>query len=179
MRTEELIIYRDTEEGSILSDMAFLTEGAKVDALKERLFSCVEKLLDMAVSHGFEGNIWHNYLAYYLASHENAYSTSCEIVGEVEGSINTAALCDFAAFKELFDFDFAGLMEKLGMRRLSFLSDYTGIHGHGKVFNKRIRDRICELGRHLGSAADAEEFKSVMTRFYQEFLAKRIMMTTN
>ncbi len=40
-----------------------------------------------------------------MASHENAYSTSCEIVGAVDGSINQVALHDFEIFKELFDYD--------------------------------------------------------------------------
>ena len=50
------------------------------------------ELLELSVSHGFEGNLWHTYLTFLLASDENAYSTSCEIVGPVEGSINIAAL---------------------------------------------------------------------------------------
>lgn len=178
MRINELILYRDTEEESILSGMAFLMEGAEnirktgeysMESLRSILFSCVERLIALSVSHGFEGNLWHDYLAFYLASHENAYSMSCEIVGEVEGSINDAALCDFVIFKKLFDFDYSRLAQELGAGSLVFLGSYTGIHGHGKVFNKRIRDRICELARHLADAPDPVEFKAVVTRFYQEF----------
>mgnify|MGYP000482463317 CR=1 FL=1 len=40
-------------------------------------------------------DLWHNYLTYLMASHENAYSTSCEIVGSVDGSINQVALHEF------------------------------------------------------------------------------------
>ena len=88
MRTNELVLYRDMEEGQILENMAFLMENYdneyyNAEDLKSLLFDVVNKLLEMAVSHGFEGNLWHNYLAYLLASHENAYSTSCEIVGAV------------------------------------------------------------------------------------------------
>ena len=78
MRTDELILYRDTEEESILSDMAFLMENVhdglsdkETEGLKRRLFSCVEKLVRLSVNHGFEGNLWHDYLALYLAAHEN------------------------------------------------------------------------------------------------------------
>ena len=38
------------------------------------------------------------YLTFLLANDENAYSTSCEIVGEVEGSINTIAACMILSF---------------------------------------------------------------------------------
>lgn len=81
------------ENGQILEDMTFLmdhydNEYYNAEDLKGLLFEVVNELLEMTVSHGFEGNLWHNYLTYLLATHENAYSTSCEITGEVEGSIN-------------------------------------------------------------------------------------------
>lgn len=174
MRTNELILYKNMEEGDILQDMTFLidnydNEYYNKEDLKGLLFDCVGELLELTVSHGFEGNLWHNYLTYLMASHENAYSTSCEIVGPVEGSINAVALHDFTIFKELFDYDFAKLEEALEADCLSALWDYAGMNGHGKVFNQRIRDRICSLSRHLAKASDIGEFKNVMTQFYKEF----------
>ncbi len=168
------MIYRHMEEGGILRDIAFLAENAPVSPAekekgKELLFNCAGELLEMTVSHGFEGNLWHNYLAYLLASHENAYSTSCEIVGEAEGGINLAALHDLAIFKELFDYDFEELENRYGADCLKFLKNYKGAGSRGKVFNRRIRDRICDLGRHLAGAEDVEEFKAVLTEFYREF----------
>lgn len=174
MKTDKLILYRNMEEGRILSDIVFLMEKCgdsdyEKEKLKEKLFSSVGALLEMAVSHGFEGNLWHNYLAFLLASHENAYSTSCEITGAVKGSINAAALYDFAIFKELFEYDFTRLDRTLGTDVSVFLKDYTGVGGQGKIFNQRIRNRICELGTHLAETKDTEEFKTVMTQFYKEF----------
>ena len=174
MRMNELIIYRDIEDGNILSNMVFLkenlkNEGCDKDSLKELLFECIGGLLEMAVSHGFEGNIWHAYLTYLLASHENAYSTSCEITGRVEGSINIAALHDFAIFKDLFAYDFEQVEKVLATEHLSFLRNYKGDKGHGKIFNQRIRDRISGLGRHLAETQSVEEFKDVITQFYKEF----------
>lgn len=174
MRTNELILYKNIEKGKVLADMTFLMENYNNDYyntedMKGLLFEAVHELLELAVSHGFEGNLWHNYLTYLLASHENAYSTSCEIVGEVEGSINVAALHDFIIFKELFDYDFHEMEYVLGVDCLSMLRDYTGMDGHGRVFNERIRDRICELSRHLAKASSPEGFKVILTQFYKEF----------
>ena len=87
----------------------------------------------------------YNYLTYLMASHENAYSTSCEIVGSVDGSINQVALHDFEIFKELFDYDFTDMESVMGVDCISMLHDYVGTSGHGSVFNQRIRDRICDL----------------------------------
>ena len=174
MRTKELILYKHMEEGQTLNDMTFLMEQYESDYynredLKGLLFDVVNEILEMGVSHGFEGNLWHNYLTYLLASHENAYSTSCEIIGAIDGSINQVALHDFAIFKELFDYDFSDMESVLQVDCLSMLKDYKGISGHGNVFNKRIRDRICDLSRCLAAAEDSQEFQKIITQFYKEF----------
>lgn len=162
------------ENGQILQDITFLIENYQNDYynmedMKGLLYDAVNEILEMAVSHGFEGDLWHNYLTYLMASHENAYSTSCEIVGSVDGSINQVALHDFEIFKELFDYDFADMESVMGVDCISMLHDYVGTSGHGSVFNQRIRDRICDLSKSLAKAETAEEFKAVITQFYKEF----------
>ena len=133
------------------------------------LFDCINELLELSVSHGFEGNLWHTYLTFLLASDENAYSTSCEIVGEVKGSINEIALHDFKIFKELFDYDFSAMEKSLDAECLQVILDYQKCNVGGKVFNRRIRDRICTLSCDLGTAQDEKEFKVILTQFYKEF----------
>ena len=174
MRTNELILYKDMEDGELLQDMTFLMENYNneyynEDDMKSLLYSTIGDLTELSVSHGFEGNLWHTYLTYLMVSHENAYSTSCEIVGPVEGSINIAALHDFKIFKELFDYDFQNLGEVLGEDGLAMIRDYKGVNGHGQVFNERIRDRICDLAKALDGTKCAEEFKEKVTQFYKEF----------
>ena len=154
--------------------MTFLMENYQNDYynmedMKGLLYDAVNEILEMAVSHGFEGNLWHNYLTYLMASHENAYSTSCEIVGPVDGSINQVALHDFEIFKELFDYDFADLENVMGVDCISMLHDYVGTSGHGSVFNQRIRDRICDLSKTLAAAESTEEFMKDMVQFYKDF----------
>ena len=154
--------------------MTFLMENCDSDYYNKEdmaglLFECVNELLELAAGYGFEGNLWHNYLTFLLVNDENAYSTECEIVGEIEGSINTITLHDFEIFRELFAYDFTILEKALGVNCLSVLMHYENVKGHGKVFNKRIRDRICELSEKLGTCENAEEFKCTMTQFYKEF----------
>lgn len=174
MRTNELMLYKNMEYGELLLDMTFLIENYENEYynredLRSLLFECVNSLLELSVSHGFEGNLWHTYLTFLLASDENAYSTSCEIVGPVEGSINEIALHDFEVFKELFDYDFSSLEEVLDVKCLSILLDYKNINEGSKVFNKRIRDRICGLAKALGEAGSVDMFKVILTQFYKEF----------
>ena len=174
MRTKELMLYTHMEHEELLRDMTFLMENCDSDYYNKEdmaglLFECVNELLELAAGYGLEGNLWHNYLTFLLVNDENAYSTECEIVGEIEGSINTITLHDFEIFRELFAYDFTILEKALGVNCLSVLMHYENVKGHGKVFNKRIRDRICELSEKLGTCENAEEFKCTMTQFYKEF----------
>ena len=174
MRTEELMLYKHMEHEEVLTNMTFLmnhcqSEYYNKEDLKALLFECINQILELANSHGFEGNLWQNYLTFLLANDENAYSTECEIVGEIEGSINKVAMHDFEIFRELFAYDFCELENALDVDCLSILEDYQNVKGHGKVFNKRIRDRICELSAKLGNSESTEEFKAILTQFYKEF----------
>ena len=174
MRTKELMLYKHMEHEELLRDMTFLMENCDSDYYNKDdmaglLFECVNELLELAAGYGLEGNLWHNYLTFLLVNDENAYSTECEIVGEIEGSINTITLHDFEIFRELFAYDFTILEKALGVNCLSVLMHYENVKGHGKAFNKRIRDRICELSEKLGTCENAEEFKCTMTQFYKEF----------
>ena len=174
MRTKELMLYKHMEHEEVLRDMTFLMENCDSEYYNKEdmaglLFECVNELLELAAGYGFEGNLWHNYLTFLLVNDENAYSTECEIVGEIEGSINTITLHDFEIFRELFAYDFTILEKALGVNCLSVLMHYENVKGHGKAFNKRIRDRICELSEKLGTCENAEEFKCTMTQFYKEF----------
>jgi hypothetical protein len=162
------------EHEELLRDMTFLMENCDSEYYNKEdmaglLFECVNELLELAAGYGLEGNLWHNYLTFLLVNDENAYSTECEIVGEIEGSINTITLHDFEIFRELFAYDFTILEKALGVNCLSVLMHYENVKGHGKAFNKRIRDRICELSEKLGTCENAEEFKCTMTQFYKEF----------
>ena len=179
-RINELILYREYEQeedqilqdlGEIINsleeeeDLAYLDEKER----RELYFSCLHRLVEMAGTYGFSGNLWHCYLTYLLVNNENVFSKACEIHGSVEGSINAIALHDFDIYRELFAFDFAALEEQVGGHGFVMLLDYTNVNENSKMFNKRIRDRICDLSVLLGKAQSNEEFMSDMTSFYKDF----------
>ena len=118
MRNRELILYKDNENAKLLSDMAWLMEHHDDDFYNREdkralLYECVYSLIDFAGNHGFYGNLWHCYLTNLLVNNENTYSKGCEIRGEIEGSINLAALHDIGIFKEFYDYDLNILKESL------------------------------------------------------------------
>ncbi len=174
MRTNQLMLYKNLEYGTLLNDMTFLMENCQNEYYNKEdmiqlLYECLNNLLEMTTSHGFEGNLWHCYLTFLLANDENAYSTSCEVVGEVNGSINQVALHDLEIFMELYAYDFSEMEQALGTQFLELITRYENVKGHGKVFNQRIRDRICELSCQLATCENVESFKAILTKFYKEF----------
>ena len=166
MKTEQLILYRDFEEGDLLTDMVWLAENYADDFynLSDKaglLYDCMHRLLDMAGRYG--------YLANLLVNKENSYSCSAEIRGSVEGSVNLAALHDIRIFKEFYDYDLQTVAKALGAEEFSIVLFYEGNPQESKVYNTRIRDRICDLAQRFCLDHTPEEMKQTLTEFYQEY----------
>lgn len=165
MKTKQLVIYRNFKHQQLFDDMAALLAG---EPAQNDSFVCANQLIELASTYGFEGNLWHCFLAFCMANHENAYSTACEIVGEVQGSLNDLAMQDFKILKQLFDYEIRSL-DREGTGIWNSMSSYRAANGNSKVFNKRIRDRIVKLAVSLEEAEDEDVFKQVVTEFYREF----------
>lgn len=175
MREQELIVYKDfsEEEGRLLYDMAWLMAHFKDEFYNREdmaglLYDCIHRLLEMAGNHGFYGNLWHCYLTNLLVNNENSYSLACEIRGEVEGTINQAVLHDIQIFKEFYDYDFEEMIKVLDVDSLSLIMDYEGC-SESKVYNRRIRERICSLAVKFTKNHTPEEMKATLTEFYKEY----------
>lgn len=171
---KNLILYKDFENGKLFYNMTWIMENYENDYYNKEdveslLYESLNQLMELAVSHGFEGNLWHSFLAFILVNNENAYSKACEIRGEVEGSINQIVLHDFEIIKSLFDFDFEKLAAYFEMDCIDAMLNYQSMSESGKIFNKRIKERINELKLKLEAASGVSEFKDAVTAFYKDF----------
>ena len=174
MREQELIVYRNFEEGELLYDMTWLMEHYDDEYYNEEdltalFYECLHRLIELAGEYGFHGNLWHCYLANLLVNNENTYSCACEIRGEVEGTINQAALHDIEIFKEFYDFDFAPMMERLKVPEFAMVLAYESSSLESKVYNTRICARICELAEAFCKDQTPQEMKATLTAFYKEY----------
>ena len=77
MNISELVIYRNLKHEELFEDMAGLM-GLGNSEKKADAFVCAGQLVELAVEYGFEGNLWHCFLALCLADNENAYTTTCD-----------------------------------------------------------------------------------------------------
>lgn len=171
MREEELIIYKEFADGDILRDVVWLMEHYRSGDGRARplFYRCMHRLSEQAADHGFYGNLWHCYLTNLLVNNENSYSCACEMRGEVEGSINELVLHDIAIFKEFFDYDFTEMMEVLKAPEFAVVLAYEGPSADSKIYNRRIRDRICTLAQHFVKNENAGAMKATLTQFYREY----------
>lgn len=173
----EMILYRNLKYQQLFDDMCELLHSAgrpecpgseKEGAGAPDAYACANRLIELAVTYGFKGNLWHCFLAFCMANHENAYSTSCEIVGPITGTLSQLAGHDFALMQELFSCDIAALDGgENGIWTL--MKTYENPSENSRVFNRRIRDRIVELACQLETAESGEEFQAIVTEFYREF----------
>lgn len=165
MNISELVIYRNLKHEDLFEDMAGLMglgkEGQKADP-----FACAGELVELAVEYGFEGNLWHCFLALCLADNENAYTTTCEIRGNAGGTLDMLAKNDYRIFKALFDYDLETLEPAAMWKEIAH---YRPSRQESRVFNRRIRDRIVDLAVLLEQSEDENEFQSHMAAFYDEY----------
>ncbi len=175
LRIEELVLYRDEEEGVLetLSGLQrrILDGGKELSGAKELRSYCalMQKMIETAQNYGFSGNVWHSWLTWYLVYHENAYSRAHEIRAAVPGGINPIALHDFEIFRELFAYDFSDIEACLGTSLYSMAADYEFGGDDRRLASRRIRDRIEDLSRKLSSSRTTEAFKSHVDEFYRDF----------
>lgn len=174
MRIDELIVYKDFGNDSLLEDMAYLMDHYKdceedKDYLRSLAFDCIHRLLEMGGNHGFSGNLWHCYLTNLLVNNENTYSRSTEIRGQINGTVNDAVLHDIVIFKELYDYDFTDMTDALSLDAMKLVFDYKASTEESKVYNDRIRRRICDLAETFHNNNTPTQMKDSLTQFYREY----------
>lgn len=172
--TSKLVIYRNLEEDSILFRLAdicedFVNGNYVKEDLITRIYVEINKLLDVATQYGFDENLWHNYLAYILATNENPFSITCEKVGATDGTVNQFAKGDFRIFKALFDYDFSNMEESLGINCFSIILHYHSVEKKERRYNKSVSDKVKQLSKQMEQAKDEEEIFTIITDFYRNY----------
>lgn len=163
MNTEKLLLYKE-DDNSLLNRFSnlFTSENADIN----ECYECISELVQFGANLGFYGNLWHCYLTYIMIYNENPYSVDCELKGNTGGTFDDLASHDFAILLELFNYDFNKLNVDIDLGLILNFSDGSN---KDKVFNRRIRDRICELSENLEKCNTAKEFQSQVVDFYKHF----------
>ena len=167
----KLIMYGHMDEDSILMQLAKLIDDNTLpeDQLIAAIYSQIKHLLELATQYGFNGNLWHNYLTFILITNENPFSITCEKQGAKDGSVNHFAKNDFKVFKQLFDYDFSEVEERLGIDCFSVICDYKALQKPELMYNKNVSEKVQNLSLKLEKAKDENEFFDIVTTFYNDY----------
>lgn len=170
----QLLMYGDLEEDSILYQLGELfykfesKEYNQMELVRD-INTQVKHILKVATDYGFDDNLWHNYLTFFLMMSENPFSMTCEKVGASEGTVNELVKNDFKIIKALFDYDFTAVEEELGINCFSMISDYKAIHKKDLMYNKNVSEKVRALSKKLELAKDEKEFFEAVTGFYKDY----------
>lgn len=172
--TSKLIIYRNIGRDSILfqlSDICRALEKGKKspDVLAGRVLTQINRLLDLATRYGFNGNLWHNYLAFLLAMTETPFTLVCEKHGASEGSVQRFAKSDMEVFRQLLDYDFSSLENALGLDCFHVIEQYQAVEKKEQIYNKSVSEKVQELSSSIEKAKTGEEMFSIVTEFYGRY----------
>ncbi len=175
----KLIMYGDMDEDCILYQLGEIFRRYEAEKSAENtsskpvlikdIYTQLKRLLIVATDYGFNYNLWHNYLTFYLVTNENPFSITCEKVGANEGSVNHFAKNDFRVFRNLFHFDFSAIEKDLEIDCFSQLSNYKAIGKKELMYNKNVSEKIIALSAELETAADENAFFDSVTAFYKAY----------
>lgn len=172
--TSKLIVYRSIGRDSILYRMAdichrFHDANYEKEELVSEILDQVNRLLDVATKYGFNNNLWHNYLAFLLATTEVPFSLVAEKVGASEGSVTEFAKNDLIIFKKLFNYDFSLIEKELRLNCFTILQNYHAVVKKERIFNKSVSEKVQFLSSELEKTDDADELYRVVTDFYRDY----------
>ena len=170
----KLIMYGDIDEDCILYQMGEIfrefEEGTQSNAvLIRKVYTQIKRLLTVATDFGFDKNLWHNYLAYFLITNENPFSITCEKIGANDGSVNHFARNDFSAIKNRFEYDFSEIEKSLGIDCFTQISNYRAIEKKELMYNKNVSEKVQALSSRMEQARDVEGFFTAVTEFYRDY----------
>lgn len=172
--TAKLIIYRSMDQDSILFHLAdicrrFRSGNYDREALSGDILTEISRLLDVATRYGFDGNLWHNYLAFLLATTETPFTLVCEKHGASEGSVQKFARSDLEIFRQLLSYDFREMEQALGLNCFSVIEDYQAVEKKEQIYNKSVSEKVQELSAAISGASDGEDMYRIVTDFYRRY----------
>ena len=172
--TSKLIIYSNIGADSILMRLSDITrrfyeKKYQKEGLIREILDEIHRLLDISTFYGFDKNLWHNYLAFLLATTETPFTLVSEKVGTNEGSVNTFAENDFAIFKALFDYDFSEIEMALGINCFSVIENFSAVPKKDRIYNKSVSEKVRSLSCQIEEAENANEVFKAVTDFYGSY----------
>ena len=87
----KLIIYGNHEDTILMKNVRYFQkkfdrDEETPDKLISDIYEQIKRILEVATDYGFDKNLWHNYLTFYLITNGDPFSLTCEKVGANDGA---------------------------------------------------------------------------------------------
>ena len=173
-KISRLLMFGDLSEESILYQLGNVIDKVESGDYNKRevtkdINAVSKRLLMLATDYGFDDNLWHNYIAFYIITNENPFSLVTEKTDVKPGSVNYLVENDFKLLKELFDYDFSPLEKELGIGSFSVFTNYSAVHKNDQMYNRNVSEKVRNLSKALEAATDEKQFFNVITDFYKSY----------
>ena len=162
-KISRLLMYGDLSEESILYQLGRAIDAVEAGDYNKReitreINAISKRLLMLATDYGFDDNLWHNYLAFYIITNENPFSLVTEKTDVKPGSVNN-----------LVDYDFSTLEKELGIQSFSVFTNYSAVKKNQQMYNRNVSEKVRNLSKALESAKSEKDFFNVITDFYKAY----------
>lgn len=121
-------------------------------------------LLDFANTHAVNGNCWHYYIAYFIASDVNAFSLAYERRDGIQGSLKEIAYDDCKILMEIFNYRLSDI-KQIG-DTAQYLTNFKSTLAKSA---KPYADLIAEFTARLEKCNSASSFLESVTDFYRVY----------
>ncbi|MBE5910810.1 ATP-binding protein [Pseudobutyrivibrio sp.] len=173
-KISRLLMYGDLTEESILYQLGRAIDKVEAGEFNKReitreINAISKQLLMLATDYGFDDNLWHNYIAYYIITNENPFSLVTEKTEVKPGSVNYLVENDFKILKEIFDYDFSTIEKELEIGSFSVFTNYSAVKKNQQMYNRSVSEKVRTLSKSLEDAKDEKDFFTVITDFYKAY----------
>ncbi|MBR2764731.1 MAG: ATP-binding protein [Blautia sp.] len=170
----ELFMYGGLDQDSILFRLGEVFEEIENDdynrskVIRDIKYQ-LKRLLVLGTDYGFDHNLWHDYIAFFLMMNENPFSLVCEKSEIHEGTVTRIVQEDLSRIRKIFCYDFSAVEEELGIDCFSLISDYQAVKKNRKIYNWNVSKKVQALAERLEKARDDREFYVAVTDFYRDY----------
>ena len=164
----DLFMYGDLDKDSILYKIGeIIREFESTDydqtILKRKIKTELKRLLALATDYGFDKNLWHNYIAFFVMMNENPFSLVCEKNRIGKGTVNQIVKEDFSLIRKIFFYDFSTLEKEIGINSFSLITNYQAIKKNKSIYNWNVSQKVQKL------SAELEEYPSITYALFNSF----------
>lgn len=159
----KLVLFRP-EQDSILSRLAELSQLIHpTPAALEQFTLQLCRMVDLAEELNLSGNLWHNYLTWFLLTSENPFTLSREYRTDRDDLLSRLARQDLALFRSLFEMNLSEPAQALGLNCFDdlYMEPRESASGRGMVGTL-----ISDMAAKLSAAPSDEAFYRLLTGHY-------------